>query len=112
MITARMGISCLSIWGDSQHTTGHAEGVELSPLMKAYTGEMLKLECRFHSLKLKHAPRGQDAVVKELSQIATKGLLVPARFIMEKLSQPSAIPKDEELGIPTAPEQGASSAAE
>jgi hypothetical protein len=80
--------------------------------MKAYTGEMLKLECHFHSLKLEHAPCGQDAVVKELSPIAAKGLLVPARVIMEKLSQPSAVPEDEELGIPTAPKQGALSAME
>jgi hypothetical protein len=80
--------------------------------MKAYAGEMRKLECRFHSLKLEHVPHGQDAAVKELSQIAAKGLPVPARVIMEKLSQPSVVPEDEELGIPTAPEQGAPSAVE
>jgi hypothetical protein len=45
--------------------------------MKPYAGEMRKLECRFHSLKLEHVPRGQDAAVKELSQIAAKGLPVP-----------------------------------
>jgi hypothetical protein len=45
--------------------------------------------------------------LRELSQIAAKGLPVPARVIVEKLFQPSAIPEDEELGIPTAPDQGA-----
>jgi hypothetical protein len=71
-----------------------------------------KLECRFHSLKLEHVPRGQDAAVKEMSQIAAKGLPVLAGVIVEKFSQPSAIPEDEELGIPPTPEQGALSAAE
>jgi hypothetical protein len=66
-IAAGMGISRLSIRGDSQLTAGHAEGIELSPLMKAYVGKMRKPECRFHSLKLEHVPRGQDAVIKELS---------------------------------------------
>jgi hypothetical protein len=80
--------------------------------MKAYVGEVRKLECCFHSLKLEHVPHGQDATVKELSQIATKGLPVSAGVIVEKLSQPSAIPEDEELGIPPTPEQGALSVAE
>jgi hypothetical protein len=66
-IAARMGFSRLFIRGDSQLTAGHAKGAEFSPLMKAYAGEMRKLECRFHSLKLEHVPCGQDAVVKELS---------------------------------------------
>jgi hypothetical protein len=73
-----MGISCLSIRGDSQLIAGQAEGVKLSLLMKAYAGEVRKLECHFNSLKLEHVPRGQDAAVKELSQIAAKGFLVPA----------------------------------
>jgi hypothetical protein len=111
-IAARMGISRISIRGDSQLTAGLAEGVELSPLMKAYAGEVRKLECRFHSLKLEHDPRGQDAAVKELSQIAAKGFPVPARVMMENLSEPSAIPKNEELGILPVPEQGALSIAE
>jgi hypothetical protein len=107
-----MGIYRLSIEGDSQLTASHAEGVEFSPLMKAYAGEVQKLECRFHSLKLEHVPHGQDAAVKKLSQIATKGLPVSAGVIVEKLSQPSAIPEDEELGIPPTPEQGALSVME
>jgi hypothetical protein len=111
-IIAGMGISCLSIRGDSQLTAGHAEGVELSPLMKAYVGEVRQLECRFHSLKLEHVPCGQDAAVKEVSQIATKGLPVIAGVIMEKLSHLSAVPEDEDLGILTAPEQGGLSAVE
>jgi hypothetical protein len=81
-------------------------------MMKAYAGEMRKLECRFHSLKLEHVPCGQDASVKELSQIAAKGLPVPAGVIVEKLFQPSVVPEDEELGIPTAPKRGALSAEE
>jgi hypothetical protein len=104
-IATGMGISRLSIRGDSQLTAGHAEGTELSPLMKAYAGEMRKHECRFHSLKLKHVPRGQDAVVKELSQIAAKGLLIPLRVAMEKLSQPSAVPEEEEPEVPPELEQ-------
>jgi hypothetical protein len=44
-------------------------------LMKAYAGEMQKLECRFQSLKLEHVPHGQDAAVKELSWIAAKDCL-------------------------------------
>jgi hypothetical protein len=83
---------------------GHAEGTELSPLMKPYAGEMRKLECRFHSLKLEHFPRGQDAAVKELSQIAAKGLPIPFGVAVEKLSQPSIIPEEEEPEVP--PEQG------
>jgi hypothetical protein len=75
--------------------------------MKAYAGEMRKLECRFRSVKLKHVPCGQDAAVKELYQIAAKGLLVPAGVIMGKLFQPSTVPEDEELGIPAAHERGA-----
>jgi hypothetical protein len=67
--------------------------------MKAYAVKVRKLECCFHSHKLEHVPRWQDAAVKELSQIAAKGLPAPARVIVEKLSQPSAIPEDEELGI-------------
>jgi hypothetical protein len=47
-----MGISCLSIRGDSHLTVGQAEGVKLSPLMKAYMGEVQKLECHFNNLKL------------------------------------------------------------
>jgi ribonuclease HI len=39
-IAARMGISHLSIRGDSQLTIGQAEGTEVNPLMKAYAGEM------------------------------------------------------------------------
>jgi hypothetical protein len=35
--------------------------------MKAYAGEVRKLECHFNSLKLEHVPHGQDAAVKELS---------------------------------------------
>jgi hypothetical protein len=53
-----MGISHLSICGDSQLTAGQAEGVKLSLLMKAYAGEVRKLECNFNSLKLEHVPRG------------------------------------------------------
>jgi hypothetical protein len=44
--------------------------------MKAYAGEVRKLECHFSSLKLKYVPSGQDAAVKELSQIAAQGLPV------------------------------------
>jgi hypothetical protein len=101
-----MGISCLSIRGDSQLTAGQAEGVKLSLLMKAYVGEVRKLECHFNSLKLKHVPRGQDAAVKELSRIAAKGLLVPVGAIVWKLSQPSATPEDEEPGAPPTSGQG------
>jgi ribonuclease HI len=46
-IAAGMGISRLSVLGDSQLTVGQAEGTELSPLMKAYAGKMQKLECCF-----------------------------------------------------------------
>jgi hypothetical protein len=74
--------------------------------MKAYTSEMRKLECHFHSLKLEHVPRGQDAAIKELSRIAAKGLLIPFRVDMEKLSQPSAIPEEEDPEVPPVPEQG------
>jgi hypothetical protein len=88
-IAVGMGISSLSVWGDSQLTVGQAEGTELSPLMKAYAGEVRKLECRFQSLKLEHVPRGQDTTIKELSRIAAKGLTVPFGVAMEKLSQPS-----------------------
>jgi ribonuclease HI len=90
-IAAGMGISRLFIRGDSQLIAGHAEGAELSPLMKAYAGKIQKLECRFHSLKLEHFPHEQDAAVKDLSQIAAKGLPIPFGVAVEKLSQPSAI---------------------
>jgi hypothetical protein len=101
-----MGISHLSIRGDSQLTIGQAEGTEVNPLMKAYTGEMRKLECRFQSLKLEHVPRRQDAAMKELSQRAAKGLPVPFGVAMEKLSQPSAIPEEEDPEVLPASEQG------
>jgi hypothetical protein len=42
-----------------------------------------KLECHFNNFKLEHVPRGQDATVKEMSQIATQGLPVPAGAIVE-----------------------------
>jgi ribonuclease HI len=58
MIAARMGISRLSIHGDSQLTASQAEGVKLIPVMKAYVGKVRKLECHFNSLKLDHVPRG------------------------------------------------------
>jgi hypothetical protein len=102
-----MWISRLSIRGDSQLTSGHVEGAEHIPLMKVYAGKMRKLECRFHSLKLEHVPRGQDAAVKELSQIATKGFPIPFGVAVEKLSQPSAIPEEEEPEVLLVPEQGA-----
>jgi hypothetical protein len=69
----------------------------MSPLMKAYAGEMRKLEHCFRSLKLEHIPRGQDTIVKEMSQIATKGLPVPARIFVKRLSKPSAVSKEEEV---------------
>jgi hypothetical protein len=75
--------------------------------MKAYAGEVRKLECHFNNLKLEHVPRGQDAAVKELSWIAAKGLPVPTGAIVEKLSQPSTTPKDEEPGAPSTSAQGA-----
>jgi hypothetical protein len=74
--------------------------------MKACAGEVRKLECHFNSLKLEHVPRGQDVAVKELPQIVAQVLPVLARAIVEKFSQPSAIPEDEELGVPLASEQG------
>jgi hypothetical protein len=101
-----MGISCLSVRGDSQLTVGQAEGTELSPLMKAYAGEVQKLECRFQSLKIEHVPRGQDTTVKELSRIAAKGLPVPFGVAMEKLSQPSAVPEEEDPEVLPASQQG------
>jgi hypothetical protein len=52
-----MGISHLFIRGDSQLTAGQAKGVKLSPFMKAYAGEVRKLECQFNSLKPKYVPR-------------------------------------------------------
>jgi ribonuclease HI len=66
-IAAGMGISRLSIWGNSQLTASQAEGVKLSPLMKTYAGKVRELECHFNSLRLEHVPCGQDEVVKELS---------------------------------------------
>jgi hypothetical protein len=93
----------LSIRGDSQLTDGHAEGTELSPLMKAYAGEMRKLECRFYSLKLEHVPRGQDAAIKKLSRIAAKGLTIPFGVAMENLSQLSAVPEEEDPEVPPVP---------
>jgi ribonuclease HI len=102
-IASGMGISHLSVWGDSKLAAGHAKGVEIIPLMKAYTGEVQKLECHFHSLKLEHVPHRQDVAVKELSQIAAKELPVPVGVMVERLFQPSAVPEDEELGSPTAP---------
>jgi hypothetical protein len=71
--------------------------------MKAYAGEMRKLECRFHSLKLEHVPRGLDAAVKKLSQIAAKGLPIPFGVAMEKLSQPSAVPEEEDPEVQPVP---------
>jgi hypothetical protein len=101
-----MGISRLFVQGDSQLTVSQAKGPELSPLMKAYAGEMRKLECHFQSLKLEHVPCGQDAPIKELSWIATKGLPVLFGVAMEKLSQPSAIPEEEDPKVLPASEQG------
>jgi hypothetical protein len=101
-----MGISRLSVRGDSQLTVGQVEGTKLSPLMKAYMGEMRKLECCFQSLKLEHVPHGQDATVKELSRIAAKGLSVPFGVAMENLSQPSAVPVEEDLEVLPASKQG------
>jgi hypothetical protein len=57
-IATGLGISHLSIRSDSQLTAGQAEGVRMSPLMKAYTDKVWKLECHFCSLKLEHVPRG------------------------------------------------------
>jgi ribonuclease HI len=85
-IAIGIGIFHLSIRGNAQLTTGQAEGVKLSPLMKAYVGDVQKLECHFNNFKLEHVPRGQDATVKEMSQIATQGLPVPAGATVEKLS--------------------------
>jgi hypothetical protein len=85
-IAVGMGIFHLSICGNAQLTTGQAEGVKLSPLMKAYAGDVQKLECHFNSFKLEHVPYGHDATVKELSQIAAQGLPVPAGATVEKLS--------------------------
>jgi hypothetical protein len=107
-----MGISHLFVLGDSLLAAGPAEGVELSPLMKAYAGEVRNLECCFHSLKLEHVPRRQDVPVKELSQISTKGLPVPVGVMVERLFQPSAVPKDEVLGSSIEPERGTLSAEE
>jgi ribonuclease HI len=98
-IAARMGISHLSIQGDSQLTASHAEGVELSPLMKVYAGEVRKLECHFHSLKLEHVPHRQDAAVKEFPQIAAKGLPVLAGVIVENDED---IPSIDTTAVPTA----------
>jgi ribonuclease HI len=98
-IAAEMGISHLSVRHDSQLMIGQVERTELSPLVKAYAGEMRKLEFCFQSIKLEHVPRGQDAAVKELSRIAAKGLLVPFEVAIEKLSQPSAIPEEEDPEI-------------
>jgi hypothetical protein len=106
-IAVGLGISHLSIRDNSQLTAGQAEGVRMSPLMKAYVDEVRKLECHFCSLKLEHVPRGQDAIVKDLSQIAAKGLPVPARAIIEKLSKPLAVPDEEDTRAPLATEQGA-----
>jgi hypothetical protein len=69
-------------------------------------GEMRKLECFFHSLKLEHVPRGQDATVKGLSHIAANGLPVPLGVAVEKLSQPSAVPEEEEPEVPLVLDQG------
>jgi hypothetical protein len=75
-------------------------------LMKAYAGELRKLGCRFLSLKLKHVPHGQDATVKELSRIAAKGLPIPFGVSMENLSQPPAIPEEEDAKVQPTSEQG------
>jgi hypothetical protein len=74
--------------------------------MKAYAGEMQKLECRFQSLKLEHVPRGQDAAIEELSRIVAKGWHVPFGVAMEKLSQPSAVPEEVDPEVLPASEQG------
>jgi hypothetical protein len=74
--------------------------------MKVYAGEVRKLECHFTSLKLELIPCRQDDAVKELSWIAAKGLPVPVGAIVEKLSQPSATPEDEDPRAPPMSEQG------
>jgi hypothetical protein len=43
---------------------------------------------------LEHVPSGQNAIVKELSQIAGKGLPVPVGAFVERLSKPSATPEE------------------
>jgi ribonuclease HI len=103
-ITVGLGISCLSIRGDSQLTVSQAEGVRMSPLMKEYVDKVQKLRSHFCSLKLKHVPRGQDAIVKELSQIAAKGLPVPTGATVKKLPKPSTTPEEEDTGAPPTPE--------
>jgi hypothetical protein len=79
----------------------------MSLLMKAYAGKVRKLERCFSSLQLEHLPRGQDTNIKELSQIAAKGLQVPAGTFVEKLSKPSAVPEEEVAGAPPATSLGA-----
>jgi hypothetical protein len=78
----------------------------MSPLMKAYTDKVWKLECHFCSLKLEHVPRGQDTGMKDLSWIVAKGLPVPVGAIVEKLSKPSTVLEEEDTGAPPATKQG------
>jgi ribonuclease HI len=66
-IAARLGITHLAVLGDSQLMADQADGAYMSPIMKAYMGEMRRLECCFSGLELEHVPRGQDATMKELS---------------------------------------------
>jgi hypothetical protein len=100
-IAAGLGMTHLAVRGDSQVTSDQAGGACMSPLMKAYMGEMHRLERCFSSLELEHVSRGQDAIIKELSQIASKGLLILAGVFVEKQLKPSAIPEAE--GVARAP---------
>jgi hypothetical protein len=81
--------------------------VAFSPLMEAYAGKEQKLECCFSSLKLEHVPHEQDAIMKELSQIAAKGRLVLAGTFIERLSKLSVAP-EEVAGAPSTSMLGAS----
>jgi hypothetical protein len=51
-ITVGLGVTHLAICDDSQLTADQANGVGMIPLMKAYAGDVRKLERRFYSLKL------------------------------------------------------------
>jgi ribonuclease HI len=99
-IVEGLGVTHLAVWGDSQLTPGQAGRTYMSPLMKAYAGGMRKLEHCFSNLKLEHVPHRHDAITKELSQIAAKGLPVPAGILVERLSKPH---QHQHWGIPRQP---------
>jgi ribonuclease HI len=57
-IVVGLGVTHLTIRGDSQLMVGQVGEAGMSPLIKAYAGAIRRLERYFSSLELEHIPHG------------------------------------------------------